>query len=62
MITADAIVKNVVNGRYYKVRSVSLTKAVCRPCTRTGKPPAPALRAVAVEFKLENLRLVRIAN
>ena len=58
-IEPDAIVRNVVNGRTYKVRSVSATKAVCWPMTKTGKRPAAGMRAVAVEFKQENLQRLR---
>lgn len=58
-IEPDAIVRNVVTGRTYKVRSVSKTRAVCWPMTRSGKKPAAGMRAVAVEFKQENLQRLR---
>jgi hypothetical protein len=58
-IEPDAIVRNTINGRTYKVRSVSKTKAVCWPMTKTGKKPASGMRATAVEFKQENLQRLR---
>lgn len=58
-IEPDAIVRNTVNGRIYKVRSVSKTKAVCWPMTKTGKRPAAGMRAVAIEFKQDNLQRLR---
>ena len=61
-IEPDMIVRNIVNGCYYKVRSVTNTKAVCRPCTRTGKPPRSGRRTVAIEFNQASLRIVRLAE
>lgn len=57
-IEPDAIVQHATRGDYWKVRSVSRTKAICRPCTKTGKPPQPSRRSVAIQF--DKSRLVRI--
>lgn len=62
MIQPDDIVEHVPSGVYYRVRSVSKTKAVVNVCTKTGKPPAPGRRAIAIEFEQSKLRLVRKAN
>ena len=59
MIAPRDIVQNIVNGAYYRVRSVSRAKAIVRPCGPRGGKPEPGRRAVAVECKLNNLRLVR---
>ena len=61
-IEPDMIVKNVVNGQFYRVRSVSNTKAVCHPCTRKGNKPGAGRNALAFEFELERLRIVRLAH
>lgn len=55
----DMIVRNVVNNGFYRVRSVSRTKAVCWPCNRNGKRFV-YMGGTAIEFKQENLRIVRI--
>lgn len=54
-IAPDMIVRHGANGRYYRVRSVSRTRAVCCPCTKTGLPPASGQRATAVEFDQSDL-------
>lgn len=58
-IEPDMIVRNVVNKRLYRVRSVSRTLAVCWPCNRSGKR-YKHLGGTAIEMKQENLRIVRI--
>lgn len=55
-IALDAIVQHVANGKFYKVRSVSKTRAVCRPCSRTGGLPPVGSRATAIEFKKSDLK------
>lgn len=58
MLSPDMIVRNTVNGRFYRVRSVSRTKAVCWPCNKAGKR-LPWMGGTAVECKQENLEIVR---
>lgn len=58
-IEPDMIVRNIVNGKRYRVRSVSNTLAMCWPCKRNGER-MPNLGGTAIEFKQENLRIIRL--
>lgn len=55
-LAPDEIVRHVGNGRYFKVRSVSRTKAVCWPCNKAGKR---RVGSTAIEFDQAKLEPVQ---
>ena len=58
-IEQDMIVRNKINGRTYRVRSVTLTHAICWPCGPKGGKPAVGFRATAIKFAKDALEPVK---
>jgi hypothetical protein len=59
-IEPDMIVRNVVNRRLYRVRSVTLTEAIVWPCNRVGGK-LPGRGATAIKYRQSDLRIVRVS-
>lgn len=57
-IENDDIVQNTVNNQFYRVRSTTRLRAICRPCTQTGQAIA-GRRNSHIEFDLKNLKLIK---
>ena len=56
IITPDMTVRNTVNGKRYRVRSVNKTKAVCWPLQKNGKRRG----STAIEFAQSNLEIIHL--
>jgi hypothetical protein len=54
----DMIVRHKENGKHYRIRSVSRTKAVCVSCKKDGSPPGVGFRTVAIEYDIKKLEII----